>query len=162
MKEELINKIEEVVNGLGQNSFHSQLLQLIVKMLQKLKPDIIINRYLVIDDFVSIELFHKGLSDYVDIEITKSNIEIRGDGYEMIYFFDRDSFELKYTDLIVAFFKGEYRVMSYFGEKGKKEAFGIIWNNESLMSFNNEKEGVNFFKEAIKKSFSKDGLEIVG
>jgi hypothetical protein len=161
MKEELINKIEVVVHRLGKDSFHAQLLLVIIKMLQRLKPDAKINRYEVIDDFVSIELLYQTLPEYIDIEITKNNIEIRGDGYEMIYFFDRNSFELKYMDLIAAFFKGDYKVLSYLGEKGKKEAFGVIWDNENLKSFNNQKEGVNFFEGAVKEEFSKDGLEIV-
>lgn len=161
MKEELINKIKGVVQRLGQDSFHSRLLLLIIKMLRSIKPDVKINRYEVIGDFVSIELLYQTLSEYIDIEIAKSNIEIRGDGYEMIYFFDGKSFELKYRDLIVAFFKGDYKVLSYLDKKGKKVAFGVIWNNENLKSFNDQKECVTFFKVAVKEEFSKDGLKIV-
>lgn len=161
MKKELINEIEGVAHRLGQDSFHSQLLLLIVKMLQRLKTSVKINRYEVIDDFISIELLYQALPEYIDLEITKSNIEIRGDGYEMIYFFDEDSFQLNYKDLIVAFFKGDYKVISYLGEKGKKEAFGVIWCSENLKNFNNHKEGVNFFKGIIKEEFPKDGLDLI-
>ncbi len=161
MKKELIKRIKGILHRFSQDSFHSQLLLLIIKMLQRLKPNIKISRYEVIDDFVSFELLNQGLLQYIDIDITKSNIEIRGDGFEMIYFFDRDSFKLKYMDLIVSFFKGHYKVLSYLRERGKKEAFGVIWNSENLKSFNNKKESVNFFKGEVKEEHSRDGLELI-
>jgi hypothetical protein len=98
--------------------------------------------------------------EYIDLEITKSNIEIRGDGYELTYFFDTNDFELNYKNLILAFFRGEYKVLTYLNKKGIKEAFSVIWNNENLKRFNN-KEGVFFSQGAIRDKLSKDGLEII-
>ena len=161
MKEELIKKMEDLLSRSSQNSIHSMLLLLMMDMIRKLKPVVNINKFEVVDSFVSIELLHRDILEYVDIEVAKSNIEMRGDGYEMIYFFDSKYFKSKYTNLLTSFFKGEYTVASYMGKDGKKEAFGIIWNDKNLDCFNNEKEEVGFFRGLVTTKVSKDGLSWV-
>ena len=146
---------------LNTNSLHYKVVYLVVEMLDKLKSGIKSNKHAVVDGFISIELLNQEVSEYIDIEITSSNIEIRGDGFEMLFFFDNELFKSNYSELLTSFFTGQYKIISYLGKGDKKEAFGIVWDKENLGCFNIEKEKVNFFRSPIEKQITKSGTSLI-
>lgn len=162
MKHELINEIQKVVLKKDENSVYSKVLSIIEKMIYELKSNVKIIAYDVVKDFFSIELLDEESLEHFDIDVSMNNIEIRGDGYELIYFFDDSLFASKCDVLMFSFFSGRYTVISYLGEDHKKEAFGIIWKDEDLAHFNNEREGVRFFKSPIVSRITRTGLNMIG
>jgi hypothetical protein len=161
MKDDLINKISKLIAKLKKDNIQAKLLIMIIEMLKRLKSEYSINRYDVINEFVAIEIIDKNLIHYINIEVTNSNIEFRGDSFEMVYFFDNPSFALDYKDIIMSFFEGKYNVISYFSKKLKKEAFGVVWDNRELSEYDNLKEAVRFIRSKVIREFKERGLKLI-
>lgn len=160
---DLFKMLDQIKSDINSDSIHYKVLSLFEKYLENLNEKVLIKDVRIINKFVFVGLGFKDKSeeDFIDIEITKSNLEIRGNGFEMTFFYDIDKFKLLYERLITSFFKGDYRIISYFGNDKRKEAFGVIWNEDDLAFFNNQIEKVHFIGKKITDVYYQNGIILI-
>ena len=94
-----------------------------------------------ITDFFIKEGFHsitiKNDENFLNIELHKNRIELKVNFILFCMFFEDFSDVIIYK-LLASAFKGEYKIIEYFSEKGALRKRKIIWDSSMLNSLNRE------------------------
>ena len=133
-------KLDSIFIDLLESTFEESIVFTVIselkKNLQKLKPQFIVTSYRLDKTDLTIELENINDSEWLmDIHLNQKSLEFILKSIEFEMFFDSRDLIIDYINLTKAFFKGEYKVISY---RKNGQSFGncIAWNDDLLSSYN--------------------------
>ncbi len=137
MDQKIILELNQLMDTMNSESIQYHILSALNLCLLKLIKTIEVSKYLIVKDYLSLELNNVITGDYYDIEINSICIEIRWNRIELFEFYDLHSTDF-YIQFVSDFFLGNYQIVKCLCYENQKEFFKINWDNKMLGVVNSQ------------------------